>query len=62
MLSIWCEIVCDICAKTGDGEWSTGRINRARLQSNSEALGFIRYKGEMYCSNECLQKEKSYSK
>lgn len=52
---VWCEIVCEVCARTIAGEWSYGRIPRKAMRDEATKAGWVRIIDDWRCPS-CAKK------
>jgi hypothetical protein len=55
---VWCELVCDCCAKTAAGRHVNGyEIPRRDMKLEAESIGWKFVDGSTYCSRGCAVRE-----
>lgn len=51
---IWCEIVCDCCARSTSGRFVTGLIPRREMKAEAKAEGWKFQNQFSFCSDFCV--------
>jgi len=49
-IAIWCEIVCNSCAKPSEGRFTYGNIPRLKLKKSARREGFVFSGDDAYCA------------
>lgn len=58
---VWCELVCDSCAKTTAGVHINGyTIPRREMRAEAMRHGWIFHDGSTYCGKNCAGREGAY--
>lgn len=51
---VWCELVCEVCSKTSEGQFTSGQTV-PRVALKRAAKGWLCWGDKTFCSLPCLE-------